>query len=170
MPIGNQTPNRRRTFEGARDAKDGKQGIKLDRINFVDNRLPRHRGKEVVIAYMPRDRRSIDVFLEGKWLCSARAMNTLDPAGVTSFRNACREAVKESKRKIAPLQKASRTQIAPITGGGEPVEDVEAIPIEKAKEILRHLGHQPAREASRARNELGGTTKSRNKALKVPRT
>lgn len=146
----------------------GKYGIKFDKIRFVHNQLPRHRGERVVIAYMPRDRRSIDVFLEGKWLCSAKAFNTLSPKDVASFRNACKEAVAESRRKVAPLIRASRSQIAPITGAGESVEDAEAIPIEKARQVIRDFGDEPAREAARARNELAGITSNRNKPLEMP--
>jgi transposase InsO family protein len=146
----------------------GKKGIRLDKVRYVCDLMPRHRGKRVVIAYMPRDRRVLDVFIDGKWMFTAKPLNSLSPRELTSYRNACREALKEPRREVNRLRRASKAEIAPITGGGEAVEDTGVVPEEEASFIRRNSRHSEAREANQARNRLAGASSTRNQPLEIP--
>jgi putative transposase len=146
----------------------GKQGIRLQNVRYVSDEMPRYRGQTVEIAYMPRDRRTIDVFIEGEWKFSAHPLNSLSPQELETYRKACGEAVRDARRQVSHLRRASKAQIAPITGSGEPVEDTGVVARDKLRLVGSDARHSDARDAAKARNRLAGTTNLRNRPLKVP--
>ena len=87
-------------------------------IYFADE-LSGMRGEEVEVAYMPHDRRWIEVFHEGKWLTTARPSVEFDADTRARVLKRRREDEKELKAWARRARRRARMRIAPITGPGE---------------------------------------------------
>jgi transposase InsO family protein len=158
------------SFLKERETRKVGNGIRLHGLKYGSTSSPYYKGQEVVVAYMPRSAKTIEVFQNGRWLFTAKAINLMEPEEVLDYRTACREAANFFRRKIREYEKRSKKQIAPITGGGEAVEDSEPIPIEKGREFKRARNSEKAAEAAEARLELTGSNpRKRNTTVEVPK-
>jgi putative transposase len=113
-------------------------------IYFADE-LSGMRGEEVEVAYMPHDRRWIEVFHEGKWLATARPSVEFDAQTRARVLQRRREDEKKLKAWARRARRRARVRVAPITGPGK-VEPLEP-PVPRAdseprtgRETFRLLG------------------------------
>jgi len=75
---------------------------------------------------MPHDLRSIEVFTEDGWLCTACPQHALTPEESDAVVETRREAAREMGRRKAAASRRARTRIAPLTASGT-VQDITAI-------------------------------------------
>lgn len=103
-----------------------KDGIHFNSDTFIAPELTRIGGTVIEVRYMPHDQRSIDVFTENGWLCTAYPQDELTREQADAVIRARREAAREmGRRKVAASRKA-RTRIAPLTANGT-VQDITAV-------------------------------------------
>ncbi len=103
-----------------------KDGIHFNTDTFIAPELTRIGGKVVEVRYMPHDQRSIEVFTENGWLCSAYPQDKLTREQADAVIAARREAAREMGRRKAAATRKARTRIAPLTANGT-VQDITAI-------------------------------------------
>ena len=96
-----------------------KDGIHHNSDIFFADELSGMRGEEVEVAYMPHDRRWIEVFHEGKWLATARPSVEFDADTRARVLKRRREDEKELKAWARRARRRARVRVAPITGPGE---------------------------------------------------
>jgi putative transposase len=101
-----------------------KDGIHHDRGIYFADELSGMRGEEVEVAYMPHDRRWVEVFHEGRWLVTARPSVELDAAARARVLERRREDERELKAWARRARRRARVRVAPITGPGviEPLD------------------------------------------------
>jgi putative transposase len=122
-----------------------KDGIHHDRGIYFADELSGMRGEEVEVAYMPHDRRWIEVFHEGRWLATARPSVELDAAARARVLPGRREDEEELKAWARRARRRATVRVAPITGPGkiEPL-DPPALPADHGpttgRATLRLLG------------------------------
>ena len=94
-------------------------GIHHNRDIYFADELSGMRGEEVEVAYMPHDRRWIEVFHEGKWLATARPSVEFDADTRARVLERRREDEKELKAWARRARRRARVRVAPITGPGK---------------------------------------------------
>jgi putative transposase len=103
-----------------------KDGIHFENATFVAPELTRIGGKTVEVRFMPHDLRSIEIFTEDGWLCTAYPQDELTREEAEAVIQARREAAREMSRRKAAASRKARTRIAPLTATGT-VQDITAI-------------------------------------------
>ena len=118
-----------------------KDGIHFQGEIFVAPELTRIGGTTVEIRYVPHDVRSIEVFTEDGWLCTAHPQDHLGPAEAEAVIAERRAAAREMGRRKAAATRRAKPRIAPLTATGSvqeipprpdrrqrlrPVDDLEA--------------------------------------------
>jgi putative transposase len=103
-----------------------KDGIHFENAIFIAPELTRIGGKTVEVRYMPHDLRSIEVFTENGWQCTAHPQDQLTGEEAEAVIQARREAVREMSRRKAAASRKARTRIAPLTATGT-VQDITAV-------------------------------------------
>ena len=122
-----------------------KDGIHHNSGIYFADELSGMRGEEVEVAYMPHDRRWVEVFHEGRWLATARPSVELDAAARARVLERRREDEKELKAWARRARRRARVRVAPITAPGEiepldpPVLPAETEP-STGRATLRLLG------------------------------
>jgi putative transposase len=92
--------------------KDG--GIWIDNVAFFDPALHGNKGRTVRVGMMPGDYSRIEVWLDGKWLCTAAPTRTL----TEEERDASRQEKARLNRELGRLRRlanAQRERYAPMT-------------------------------------------------------
>jgi putative transposase len=97
-----------------------KDGIHHDRDVYFADELWGMVGEEVEVAYMPHDRRWIEVFHDGKWLATARPSVELDAATRGRALERRREDARELKAWARRARRRASVRVAPITAPGGP--------------------------------------------------
>jgi len=103
-----------------------KDGIHFETVIFIAPALTRIGGRKVEVRYMPHGLRSIEVFSEDGWLCTAYPQDELTREEAEAVIQARREAAREMSRRKAAASRKARTRIAPLTATGT-VQDITAI-------------------------------------------
>jgi putative transposase len=103
-----------------------KDGIHFENAIFIAPELTGIGGKTVEVRYMPHDLRSIEVFTEDGWLCTAYPQDQLTREQAEAVIAQRREAAREMGRRKAAASRKARARIAPLTAGGT-VQDITAI-------------------------------------------
>jgi putative transposase len=103
-----------------------KDGIHFNTDTFIAPELTRIGGRVVEVRYMSHDQRSIEVFTENGWLCTAYPQNKLTRQQADAVIQARREAAREMGRRKAAASRKARTRIAPLTATGT-VQDITAV-------------------------------------------
>jgi putative transposase len=106
--------------------KVDKDGIHFENAIFIAPELTRIGGKSVEVRYMPHDARSIEVFTEDGWLCTAHPQDRLTHEEAEAVIQARRQAAREMSRRKAAASRKARTRIAPLTASGT-VQDITAV-------------------------------------------
>jgi putative transposase len=104
-----------------------KDGIHHDRDVCFADELWGMVGEEVEVAYMPHDRRWIEVFHDGRWLATARPSVELDAATRACALERRREDAKELKAWARRARRRASVRVAPITAPGE-IEQLDSPP------------------------------------------
>lgn len=113
----------------SKSCKVGAYGIHHHNHKYVDGGgvILAKRGETVLIRYMPHDERSVDVYQDGRFLCTATVSNQLDPEDQRRFfaeRDAQhREAARERRR----ASRRARVRLASVTKQGEAPDTVTVI-------------------------------------------
>ncbi len=144
--------------------KVDKDGIHFENSKFIASEVVRlGRGRKVEVRYMPHDLRSIEVFTEDGWPCTAYPQDRLTREQSGAVVDARREAAREMGRRKAAASRKARARIAPLTASGT-VQDITA--------VVR--GRDPAAELSRRDAETGellellGLAEQLNKPIPPP--
>lgn len=103
-----------------------KDGIHFQKAIFIAPEMTRIGGRTVEVRYMPHDQRSIEVFTEDGWLCTAYPQDELTHEESEAVIQARREAAREMSRRKAAASRKARTRIAPLTATGT-LQDITAI-------------------------------------------
>jgi putative transposase len=109
-----------------------KDGIHFEKAIFIAPEVAKlGRGKTVEVRYMPHDLRSIEVFTEDGWLCTAYPQDRLTREQSDAVVQARHEAWREMGRRKAAASRKARARIAPLTATGT-VQDITAIVRDRA--------------------------------------
>ena len=112
--------------------KVNKDGIHLENATFIAPEVTKlGRGKTVEVRYIPHDLRSIEVFTEGGWLCTAYPQDELTREQSDAVVQARHEAAREMGRRKAAASRKARARIAPLTATGT-VQDITTIVRDRA--------------------------------------
>ena len=112
-----------------------KDGIHFEGVTFIAPEITARGGEMVQVRYMPHDLRSIEIFDDAGWLCTAYPQDALtreQSEAVIAQRN---EAAREMGRRKAAASRKARARIAPLTAGGA-IHEITAVagkPSEAAK-------------------------------------
>jgi len=103
-----------------------KDGVHFARLIYIAPDLNGLVGETIGVRYMPHDRRSIELYRDGRWLATAKPQGALtadDRARVLERR---RSDARAMAREASRARRRARTRLAPITGPQEP-EDVTVV-------------------------------------------
>ena len=103
-----------------------KDGVHFAGLIYIAPELNGRGGDTIGVRYMPHDRRSIELYRDGRWLATAKpqgALNAEDRARVLDRR---RSDARAMAREANRARRRARTRLAPITGPGTP-EDITVI-------------------------------------------
>jgi putative transposase len=144
--------------------KVDKDGIHFKNAIFIAPEVTKlGRGKTVEVRYMPHDLRSIEVFTEDGWLCTAYPQDELTREQSDAVVQARHEAAREMGRRKAAASRKARARIAPLTAGGT-VQDITAIVRDRA-----HDRESARRDAEKGELlEILGLAERLNKPIPPP--
>lgn len=134
----------------------GRDGISFAGLQFLAPELNGRGGQRVHIRYMPHDDRQIEVYLNGKHLCTSYPSGQLTDAQRDAFRD---HAAAETRRLGAERRRASRRarrELAPMTGDGAAPAEVRHVPAAAAVRAGGRAADQVLR--AKARTNLLGLT------------
>jgi putative transposase len=137
--LANQTPLDRWQTDGrpvgALDAVDArwmlmpevtrrvlKDGIHFAGLIYIAPDLNGLVGETIGVRYMPHDRRTIELYSDGRWLASAKPQGMLTEEDRARVLDRRRSDAREMAREANRARRRARTRLAPITGPGEPVD------------------------------------------------
>jgi putative transposase len=95
-----------------------KDGIHFEADVFIAPEIVKRGGETVQVRYMPHDRRSIEVFTDSGWLCTAYPQDELTRAQADAVIEQRRAAAREMGRRKAAATRKAKTRIAPLTATG----------------------------------------------------
>lgn len=96
-----------------------KDGIHHNSDIYFADELWGMAGEEVEVAFMPHDRRWVEVFHEGRWLATARPSVEFDAATRARVLERRREDARELKAWARRARRRASVRVAPITAPGE---------------------------------------------------
>ncbi len=102
-----------------------KDGIHFEADVFIAPEIVKRGGETVQVRYMPHDLRSIEVFTESGWLCTAYPQDRLTRAQADAVIEHRRAAARQMGRRKAAATRKAKTRIAPLTAAGT-VEEITA--------------------------------------------
>ena len=124
-------------------------GIHFQTVTFIAPEIIGMGGESVEVRYMPYDLRSIEVFLRGKWLCTAFPQDKVSDELADALRQQQQRLTKEMGAHRAAATRERSRRLAPITATG-PIEELpkrqrgERRPVELSDEridaVLKLLG------------------------------
>jgi len=133
-----------------------KDGIRFNGLAYVAPELQGRGGQSVHVRFMPHDDRLIEVYLDGKHLCTAYPQGQLSAEQTEAFRQ---HAKAETKRLGTARRRASartRAELAPLTGEHDGAAESRLIPAAGARELIGRGSDEMLRR--RARTNLLGLT------------
>ena len=124
--------------------KVAKDGIHFENAIFIAPEIAKlGRGVTVEVRGLPHDLRSIEVFTEDGWLCTAYPQDELTREQSDAVVQARHEAAREMGRRKAAASRRARARIAPLTAGGS-VQDITAIVRDRDRARDRESAQQDA--------------------------
>lgn len=117
-------------------------GVHHNSLTYIAPELRGRGGQRVGIRYMPHDDRWIEVYVDGRHLCTAYPQGQLSSEQADQFRQHAREEAAWLRRARRRATRNARTEVAPLTGddtSGGSVEPSRLIP----------TGTQPVTAANR---------------------
>lgn len=108
-----------------------KDGIHHHKHKFVSSALTGLVGETVEIRYMPYDYRRVEVFRDGKWLCTAMPPEEISAAEREDFLARRRKAQQQMAGRMRASSRRSRARLVALT---EPGEIQDGDPVAAAEE------------------------------------
>lgn len=139
---------------GAGEAMIGKYGIRRNKLDYVAPALQGRGGQRVEVRFMPHDDRSIEVYLEGQFLCTAYPRDQLTPEQTTEFLAAAAAERKRHGRERRKATARARATLVPLTDGTTPATEARVLPAGAGDELAARRGDERMRR--RARSHLLG--------------
>jgi len=124
------------------------QGIRFRTLDFIAPELNPIVGERVEIGYMPHDLRSVEVFYEGRWICTAKPQGVVDARERERIVEIRREERRQAEREMRRLSRRQRVRFAPITADGE-IEETTTIGREEALSETNVYSERKARREAR---------------------
>ena len=108
-------------------------GIHHERLIYIAAELDGLGGETVEVRFMPHDRRKIDVFHQGKWLCEAFPQETLTAEERERVLIQRQETYRRQSAEMRRASQRARRRITPATasGGGEDATVIVRSPDER---------------------------------------
>lgn len=106
---------RRFTLEHIRRVVRRDGGIHVDSIAYIAEELYGYEGEEVDVGRIPYDATRIEVFHEGRWLCTATPTVQVGPDAARRLREAAKKQDERLRRERRKLAKIGRIRIGTIT-------------------------------------------------------
>ena len=103
-----------------------KDGIHFENVTFIAPGIMARGGETVQVRYMPHDLRSIEIFDDSGWVCTAYPQDALSRAQAEEVIAQRHEAAREMGRRKAAASRKARTRIAPLTANGG-IQDITAV-------------------------------------------
>ncbi len=97
-----------------------KDGIHFHGLAFIAPELNGRVGEKVEVRYVPHDDRRIDVFVDGRWLTTAKPQNALTEADRDRVLAQRRADAAEQGRRQRRASRSARARLAAMTEPGEP--------------------------------------------------
>jgi putative transposase len=101
------------------DRKVLKDGIHHDKRKFVSSALIGLVGETVEVRYMPYDYRRVEVFHDGKWLCTATPSAGISAAEREEFLKRRRETQQQMASRMRTSSRRSKARLIALTKPGE---------------------------------------------------
>jgi len=126
--------------------KVGRDGISYEGHPFWAPELRGLTNKTVEIRYMPYDQRQIEVYEDGKWICTAKPHNRATPEQLMRFHEANREERKTAGKRMQALSRKKRARLAPMHEGSKPevVSPISGELVERAGRPIRSRRSGPS--------------------------
>jgi putative transposase len=97
-----------------------KDGIHFHGLAFIAPELNGRVGQKVEVRHVPHDDRRIEVFIDGRWLATARPQNALTEAERDRVLAQRRADAAEQGRRQRQASRSARARLAAMTEPGEP--------------------------------------------------
>lgn len=132
----------------------GKDGIRFNSLAYVAPELQGRGGQSVHVRFMPHDDRFIEVYLDGKHLCTAYPQGQLSAEQVEAFRVHSREEARRLGTARRRAAARARAELAPMTGDEPEATESRLVPAAGARELAGRVGDELLRRRVRT-NLLG---------------
>jgi putative transposase len=113
-----------------------KDGIHHDKHIFVSSALIGLVGETVEVRYMPYDYRRVEVFRDGKWLCTATPPAEISAAEREEFLKQRRKAQQQMAGRMRASSRRSRARLIALTKPGE-IQDGDPIAAAEEERIAK---------------------------------
>ncbi|MFD7258403.1 Mu transposase C-terminal domain-containing protein [Streptomyces sp. NPDC059874] len=94
----------------------GKDGIRFQGLDYVAPEIQGRGGQSVEVRYMPHDDRTVEVYLDGRHLCTATPTGQLTAEQTEAFRQQQRDEAERLGRERRRASRRARRELAPMTG------------------------------------------------------
>ncbi|MBA2897740.1 putative transposase [Nonomuraea soli] len=128
-----------------------KDGIHFNNLAYIAPELQGRGGQRVEIRHMPHDDRFVEVYLDGRHLCTAHPAERLTPEQAEAFRAHTRAEARRLGQERRRATARARAELVPLTetsAGGPPAE-ARILPPATCRS-RPGLGPQPRRPATTA--------------------
>lgn len=102
------------------------QGVSFFGGAYYAPELRALRGESVEVRYTPHDKRSIEIYHDGRWVCTALPQDTLSAEDKARDLRLRREAAKRARRHEQRARRAAKVRLAAMTGPGA-VQDTDVV-------------------------------------------
>lgn len=104
----------------------GEKGVAFFGGQYYAPELYALRGEVVEVRYMPNDKRRIEIYRDGAWVCTALPVATLSAEDKTRHVAQQRDAAERARRHERSARRAAKVRLASMTGPGQP-EDTSVV-------------------------------------------
>jgi putative transposase len=132
----------------------GGDGVRFNGLAYVAPELHGRRGQSVDVRYMPHDDRFIEVYLDGKHLCTAYPQGQLSAEQTERFRAHARAEAKRLAGERRRAARRARSSLVPLTDQQTAVAEARLVPAAHAVTPTR--SRLDAELRRRARTDLLG--------------
>lgn len=133
-----------------------KDGIHFHNLRYLAPQLQGRVGQRVHVRYMPHDDRFIEVYLDGRHLCTAFPQGQLSEEQVAEFREHARAESRRLGRARRKAARRARAELVPLTGAETTADQARLVPVDDARRLSRHQRDELL--SARSRTDLLGLT------------
>ena len=99
-----------------------KDGVHFAGLIYIAPDLNGLVGERIGVRYMPHDRRSIELYRDGRWIATAKPQGALSDEDRARVLERRRSDARAMAREASRARRRARTRLEPITGPGEPAD------------------------------------------------